>query len=364
MTSGAFAGVCGNYMEPEFIALIEDTPIVEASGLVQLRSRPDTWLTHNDAGGEPELYAISGAGVHTVTLPVNGADFVDWEDLAAGPCPDGNGACIYIGDIGDNDKERETISVYVVREPTELDTSLDTIATWEVSYPEGPANAEGLLVHPCTGVLSLITKTRDNPNPIFQFPPEPGRGVLSLVGSLDLDAIDAQSSRITSADWDFTGHRLVVQTKKEIMVWVSLGSETPWENPPEFHGPRPGDHQFEAITFGQDGDILSLSEGETAAFVRWGCDAPQPHTGCTELAAPAGPRQPENNPQPTAADVQQPGTCGCQFQAMLCFPFIGLVFRRERPDLKQTSRTIGPSHRGNPGKATPLTKNSPHKNWQ
>ena len=53
-------------------------------------------------------YAPLDVGVDAL-VRVAGARVQDWEDVAAGPCPGGN--CLYVADIGDNRRVRDSVEV-------------------------------------------------------------------------------------------------------------------------------------------------------------------------------------------------------------------------------------------------------------
>ena len=74
---------------------------------------------HNDSGGAAELYAFAEDGTASARTRSRAPTAVDWEDMAAGPAPNGSDAVLYIGDIGDNDAARPTVTVYRVHEPGE-----------------------------------------------------------------------------------------------------------------------------------------------------------------------------------------------------------------------------------------------------
>ena len=81
--------------------------------------------SHNDSGDGPNLYTIDASGRLLATFQIAGAEARDWEDMSSGPCvgdlaPAGAAAppvCLYLADIGDNDRVREWLTVYVVVEP-------------------------------------------------------------------------------------------------------------------------------------------------------------------------------------------------------------------------------------------------------
>jgi hypothetical protein len=159
------------YAAPVHLADLEDKAITESSGIVASRRNPGLFWTHNDSGDGPFLYAFDRSGGKKGTWRVTGAKAHDWEDIAAGPGPQPGQSYLYVGDIGDNDKERDEIVVYRVPEPiiTERDADTDRSEPAEtepaeaihLKYPDGAHNAEALAVHPTTGDLYVITKTRN-----------------------------------------------------------------------------------------------------------------------------------------------------------------------------------------------------------
>ncbi len=125
----------------------EDPAIVESSGLVV---RPDgLFLTVNDSGDAGRVFAVD-AGGRTVGVTRWG-DAVDVEAVAA----DGPGRAL-VGDIGDNGGVRD--SVRLIRVPVGRGDRDVAGTRYDVVYPDGPQNAETLLVHPRTGQVVIITK--------------------------------------------------------------------------------------------------------------------------------------------------------------------------------------------------------------
>jgi hypothetical protein len=137
--------------------------IDEASGLVASQLDPDLFWVHNDSGDGPRLFAITSAGEQIAELTVVGAEAEDWEDIATGPVLEGGAASLFIGDIGDNMSLRPSVQIYVLPEP-DVDRAfapaelLASAHRLEVNYPDGPKNAEALLVDPLTGDLYIIEK--------------------------------------------------------------------------------------------------------------------------------------------------------------------------------------------------------------
>jgi hypothetical protein len=165
------AGEVSNaYKSPVHLGNLEDNALDESSGIVASRRNPDLFWTHNDSGDGPFLYAFDRTGAKRGTWRVMGADALDWEDIAAGPGPQPGQPYLYVGDIGDNGRERREIVVYRVAEPvvTPDDAGTNRIEPQQTEpaeairlrYPDGRYDAEALVVHPTTGDLYVITKTR------------------------------------------------------------------------------------------------------------------------------------------------------------------------------------------------------------
>ncbi len=125
----------------------EDPAIVESSGLVV---RDGVVVTVNDSGNDAVLFSVDPASGRTVSVTRFAESQVDVEALA----PAGEGA-VWVGDIGDNQGERSSISV--TRVP--LDGSAGS-ATAELAYPDGRGrDAETLLSDPRGGGLYVVTKS-------------------------------------------------------------------------------------------------------------------------------------------------------------------------------------------------------------
>ena len=97
--------VAQNFVTPEIVTELDEN-LNETSGLINLDG--EIW-THNDKGGEAELYQIDitdGSILRTVT--VQNATNIDWEDLAI------DDAYVYIGDFGNNDGSRSDLKIYKI----------------------------------------------------------------------------------------------------------------------------------------------------------------------------------------------------------------------------------------------------------
>lgn len=142
---------------------IESRELREVSGIAASRINPGVVWLHND-GRTNRLFGVRTTGETAAVLEWPNA-MVDFEDAASGPGPTGDEAYLYIGDIGDNDARRPQVRVYRVLEPKLADSDGPQYLTGEVedfrfTYPEGPVDAEALLVDPVMGDILIVSKEK------------------------------------------------------------------------------------------------------------------------------------------------------------------------------------------------------------
>ncbi|MDX1934833.1 MAG: hypothetical protein SFU56_19720 [Capsulimonadales bacterium] len=169
------------YHLPELVCTLQAGYLREVSGIAESRRNPGLFWVHNDSGDGPFLYGVDRTGRTRAVFRIPGAEAIDWEDMAIGPGPDGKGHCLYLGDIGDNRRERKYGTIYRVPEPSisSVVGSRTTprpvpgnVVRRHFRYPDGPHNAEALLCHPQTGVLYIVTKEESGVSRVYRFPVE------------------------------------------------------------------------------------------------------------------------------------------------------------------------------------------------
>ena len=138
----------------------------EGSGLAASRQTPGRFWSHNDSGGAV-VFALDAHGAVTGRVQLAGAAVEDWEAIAVGPCP--AGSCIFVADIGDNNAQRRSITIYRVPEPAEGSGTAQVDGVFHASYPDGPHDAEALLMTP-DGRLHIVTKGDTGPVSFYRFP--------------------------------------------------------------------------------------------------------------------------------------------------------------------------------------------------
>jgi hypothetical protein len=264
-----------SYGPAETLANLQDTSIKESSGLAASRSTPGLYWTHNDSGDGPFIYAFDARGRRRGVWRVREASARDWEDMAAGPGPERNRHYLYIGDIGDNSGRRSEIVVYRVAEPkiTPADATssktkpklTDAAESIRLRYPDGPHDAEALLVHPVTGAIYIVIKTMFGTPAIYGASVSPASGevrTLSRLGEIKVPgwfggmitggAISPDARHVALCDYQ-QAYELVLPNRESF--------DSIWKQPltPIALGNR---KQGESITYRLDGKaLLATSEG-------------------------------------------------------------------------------------------------------
>lgn len=247
----------------------------EGSGVAASRRVPGRAWAHNDSG-KPLLVALSDGGQAAGTVQVAGAEVGDWEAMAVGPCP--AGSCLYIADIGDNDAERERVTIYRVPEPDGAADSVRVSDVFHATYPDGPHDAETLLVTP-QGDLFIVTKGETGPAALYRFPgtPQPNAVVrLSRVGTSRHESRAAPDDRITDGAVSPDGTWIVLRTRRALVVHraadLTSGS---WREAGRIDLAALGEPQGEGVTFASDTELYLVGEGggksRPGTFARLSC---------------------------------------------------------------------------------------------
>lgn len=142
---------------PTPLLRLQDPALLESSGLAVSALHDEVLWTHADGGQAAEVRAVDRAGETVATVTLAGIDPYDPEALAPG-LDDAGKPALFLGDLGDNTRTRLDVSVFRFAEPGTLqDQTVE--ATWfKFTYPDGPHDAEALLVHPRTGRVLIATK--------------------------------------------------------------------------------------------------------------------------------------------------------------------------------------------------------------
>jgi hypothetical protein len=201
---------CTTWGPPVTEATVSDASLVEISGIAVSRANPGLIWVHQDSGSGPMLTAINTSGDTLGTLTLTGASSTDWEDLALGPC--GDATCLWVGDIGDNAASRTDVALWATEEPVLAgltDFALTASGTrYPFSYPEGPQDAEALVIDQ-DGTPFVLTKRTDMSSRVYRIPTA-GPAEAELIGTLSTGTIAGLPTATTAADlWAETGQLIV-----------------------------------------------------------------------------------------------------------------------------------------------------------
>lgn len=220
---GAAAAASPSGYQPfTVLGTVDDPDIGESSGLAASRRNPGLLWTHNDSGDEPLVFCVDLQGRGCGRWRVAGAEAFDWEDMAAGPGPRSGEHYLYLGDIGDNIDQRNEIIVYRIPEPAAGGTvapgaSPATTAPAEalrLRYPDGPHNAEALLVHPVSGDVYVISKDAQSAKVYKAAAPLDASKPVTLapIGAIRLGTGTRGLEVVTGADISPDGRRVALST--------------------------------------------------------------------------------------------------------------------------------------------------------
>jgi len=271
------AAVCAAQPVPGRQRLAEPE-LSELSGLVALDS--GLWA-HNDSGDEARVFRLDQAGTTLAVVHLEGVEAFDWEDMSgAGP----SAGELFVGDIGDNEGARDDVTVlrFAVPEPApvgEVTLPADEIQTITLHYPDGPRDAETLLVDPVTRDIVIVHKRFGGASEVYQAAQDDwadGDAELERVGNVEVG--DSPLDATTAGDVGADGQVVALRTYAAVLVFPrdedqSL-AEALVDNEP-CDAPTRLEVQGEAIAFTDEG-YLTVSEGDRPRLNRFAITFPEP----------------------------------------------------------------------------------------
>lgn len=253
--------------------------LVESSGVVVSRRHEGVLWSHNDSGDDPVVYAIDFQGQLLGTYEIRQAEAFDWEDMSLGPCLDSRVTgqdCLYIGDIGDNQRRRSAYTIYVVAEPTSvsvsaLDRNVPSLDAQKVVYvyPDTRYDSEALAVLP-SGDIVVVTKGRTGQINVFTIESDDVRQsaergdtvTATFVATLPIDPSWVTGRLVTGAARSPSGSVLVIRTYFELFFFTYNGGTFTQRGVSCFLGNM--DPQGEAVDFLDEETLVLTSESTQA----------------------------------------------------------------------------------------------------
>jgi hypothetical protein len=277
----------GVVVQGRTIAVHGRRDLTENSGVVMSVAQPGIIFTINDSGNEPLLFALDTTGANRGVWALQGAENVDWEAIASGPCG-GNvagdsakttGSCLYIADVGDNEAIHNSVTIYRVREPfADSAGRMFTIRAESLSftYDDRPHDVEAIYVAR-DGSVHLITKRplrtllrRRRPSLVFTIPASAWRARTTIAHRADSLGIvpgSAPNRVITDASLSRDGRLLAVRTYWQVYIFATdsaTGRVAAFQPRAVCNVAGLQERQGEGISWFPDGNRLLLSsEGRT-----------------------------------------------------------------------------------------------------
>ena len=225
----------------------------EASGAALSRRTPGVIWSHNDSG-QPLLHAVDASGQSRGRVRIPNATVEDWEDVSVAACP--GGSCLYVADIGDNDRARRSVTIYRIPEPQPQDAASAQADVFTAVYPDGAHDAEALFV----AADEVFIVTKDVTAGLYRFPTplRPGAAMmLERVTSLPL-------RRVTDAETSSDGAWVAVRTNDAVVFLrtADLTSVKPQEMTVSLRGLK--EPQGEGVAIDANGLVYLTGEGPRA----------------------------------------------------------------------------------------------------
>ncbi|MCD0453826.1 hypothetical protein LPB85_00030 [Chryseobacterium sp. LC2016-27] len=235
----------------------------EVSGIALSQDQKTIWAIE-DAGNKNVVYGLNRQGELVNDVLVENSENNDWEDITKDTA--GN---IYIGDFGNNENDRQNLSILKLDLKSDSQRSTKVIQTTKFHYEgqtEFPPKKSNLL-YDCEafvekdGSFYLFTKNRskgfDGAFLVFQIPNKEGDFEAKLIGKLKLEG-GYNDAAITSAAIN-SKNEIVLLTHKNIHI-LSGFTANDFNSAKIQKIPLNHNSQKEAVVFVDDKTLLIADE--------------------------------------------------------------------------------------------------------
>ena len=257
-----------SFNDSQDLGTIENNQIKESSGIVaSYRNKGLIW-THNDSGDKNRLFAMDANGKGTREFYLEGANNRDWEAISMATFPEGS--FIYVGDIGDNNNEFPTSTIYRVQEPeitgsTPQSNTLQNVQKITYKYVDGARDAEAFLIDQSSKDIFIISK-RESSKRLYRLPfPQSytQTNTAEFVQELTFSAGAGTPLFIVDGNVSVDNKEIIIKNYLQIFHWRRNANESipdALKRTPKMQ-PYLAEPQGEGICFAQDGSgYYTLSE--------------------------------------------------------------------------------------------------------
>jgi hypothetical protein len=198
--------------------------LFEISGIAASKVNQGILYIHNDSGNSNEVYLTDASGADKGTLTLTPVNNRDWEDIAVGPGPIAGKSYVYVADIGDNDAKYSSVFIYRFPEPdltgkaTPFVADITSVDIIELKYPDGPRNAETLMVDPLTKDIFIASKQSNISFVYTAAYPQSTTSVTTMSPVVQL-----YFNKATSGDISLDGSEILLRSDELIWYWKLPG---------------------------------------------------------------------------------------------------------------------------------------------
>ena len=244
------------------IATLANKEIDESSGVSCSRLIDGAFWTHNDSGGDAELYLFDRSGRDLGGCRLEGVDAFDWEDMASFE-RDGK-SYLLVGDCGNNGLAATIHVLHLIEEPAadlKKGVHADTAAVVKTiffTFEDDHRDCEALAVDTTTDCIYFATKQREGGTLVYELPWSKIQPKTAIPAKR-IAAPDIPPA--TAMDISPDGRRAAILTYGEAYEFQREGEES-WQE--AFAKPArklvvPERIQGESICYGRDGKTLYLT---------------------------------------------------------------------------------------------------------
>lgn len=277
--------------------------LTEISGVVAGSGPSEVLWVHNDSGATNLIWALGPDGAVSGRFMVQGAEAIDWEDIAIDASSSGEPASLYLADTGDNFAAARSAddppTIYRIPEPDVSATlqgadaaadaterggeategsaeATERAEAFTISYGDGAHDVEALISDPLTGDVFVITKQWDGTaSGVFRLPAGIVRAPTAPEEPTPVERVAEVASTagmlVTAADISRDGTLIALRSYGDVLLWDRDPQRSVAEtlaNPPTCTRPVE-EHQGEAVGFDPDGrGLVTIGEGEDAPVNR------------------------------------------------------------------------------------------------